>query len=164
MAPPRSIAKRWWTAAVLIIAAIWLGMLLGVSFLATPAKFLAPTLPLPVALDVGRHTFAVFNKTEWLLSALLLISVLAGDRTWPGRGAAGVAILLVVAETVWLLPLLDLRIGMIMAGQRPVPSILHNLYIAFEVAKLVALVLVVLMMARRLAGASSPEDSAQMST
>jgi hypothetical protein len=109
--------------------------------------------PLPVALNVGRHTFAVFNKTEWLLSALLLISVLAGDRTWLGTSIAGLAIVLVVAETVWLLPLLDQRVGRIMAGQQPRASNLHNLYIAFEVTKLVALILVVLMMARRLAGA-----------
>ena len=46
-----------WTISALIVATLWLGLLLGVAFLATPAKFLAPGL-LPVALDVGR-TFAV---------------------------------------------------------------------------------------------------------
>jgi hypothetical protein len=54
--------SQGWTVCALIAAILWLGLLLGVSFLATPAKFLAPSLALPVALDVGRHTFAVFNK------------------------------------------------------------------------------------------------------
>ncbi|MPZ37168.1 MAG: DUF4149 domain-containing protein [Rhizobiales bacterium] len=147
--------KRPWLAAILIIAAVWFGMLLGVSFLATPAKFLALSLPLPVALDVGRHTFAVFSKVEWLLSAVLLGTVLAGDRTWPSVSVAAVAILLVAAETIWLLPLLDQRVGMIIAGERPAPSNLHNLYIAFELAKLLALSFVVLVMARKLAGSPS---------
>ncbi len=41
---------------------IWAGVALGVAFVATPAKFLAPSLSLPVALDVGRHTFAVYDR------------------------------------------------------------------------------------------------------
>src|SRR5665648_1182454 len=62
--------------ASLVIAAVWIGMLVGVSFLATPAKFLAPSLTLPVALDVGRHTFSVFNRVEWAFSVVLLLFVL----------------------------------------------------------------------------------------
>jgi hypothetical protein len=39
-------------AALLLL---WAGVLLGVSVLAAPAKFAAPRLTLPVALDVGRQ-------------------------------------------------------------------------------------------------------------
>ncbi len=152
MMASRIIAKRQWAAAILIVAAIWFGMLLGVSFLATPAKFLAPSLSLLVALDVGRHTFAVFNTVEWLLSVVLAAAVLAGDRRWLSISAIVVVIFLVAAETFWLLPLLDQRVGMIIAGQWPSSSNLHNLYIAFEVAKLLALMAVALVMARKLTG------------
>jgi len=154
MTVSRTVKNRKWTAAVLIVAAIWFGMLLGVSFLATPAKFLAPSLSLAIALDVGRHTFSVFNKVEWLLSVAMMVTVLVGDRSWHGKSAAGAVVLLVAAETFWLLPLLDQRVGMIIAGQQPPPSKLHNLYIAFELGKLLALAFVVLVMARRLAGLS----------
>lgn len=126
-------------------------MLLGVSFLATPVKFLAPSLSFAVALDVGRHTFAVFNKVEWLLSVVLMGAVLSGDRRWLSLSTTAVIIALVAAETFWLLPLFDHRVGMIIAGQQPLPSNLHNLYIAFEVVKLLALAFVALLMARRLA-------------
>lgn len=152
MTVSRIVANRKWTAAALIVATIWFGMLLGVSFLATPAKFLAPSLSLPVALDVGRHTFSVFNKVEWLLSVAMIVTVLIGDRSWQGMTAMGVVIVIVAAETFWFLPLLDQRVGMIIAGQQPPPSNLHNLYIAFELGKLLALAFVVLVMARRLAG------------
>lgn len=36
--------------SLLLLATLWAGLLLGVSFLATPVKFLAPSLSLPVAL------------------------------------------------------------------------------------------------------------------
>lgn len=151
-------ANRKWTAAILIVAAVWLGMLLGVSFLATPAKFLASSLSLPVALDVGRHTFAVFNKAEWLLLVILMGAVLIGDRSWLNVSPTVAIIALVAAETFWLLPLLDQRVGMIIAGQQPSPSNLHNLYIAFEVAKLLTLAFVALVAARRLVSATSYVD------
>jgi hypothetical protein len=60
----------------------WLGLLIGVAFLATPAKFLAPSLSLPVALDVGRQTFYVFNKVEWVMGAVLLLMLLNGGSIW----------------------------------------------------------------------------------
>jgi hypothetical protein len=144
-------------AGLLMLAAIWFGMLVGVSFLATPAKFLAPSLSLPVALDVGRHTFAVFNQAEWLLSVLLLGIGLIRVRQWLVMTGIMVAVLLVAAETLWLLPVLDERIGMIIAGQQPGPSHLHTVYIAFDSAKLVALLLVMIDAARSLA--RHPQDA-----
>jgi hypothetical protein len=120
-------------------------------------KFLAPSLTLPVALDVGRHTFAVFNKVEWGLAILLLFLLLIGRRSWLGSVAAIIAALLVLVETVWLLPLLDQRVGLIMAGQAPPISSDHNVYIAIDVAKLVALALVAWVIARQLAR-SFPES------
>src|SRR5690606_26651116 len=59
-----------------VVALIWIGMILGISGLATPIKFQAASLTLPVALDVGQTTFAAFNKMEWLLAAVLAIAVL----------------------------------------------------------------------------------------
>lgn len=53
-----------------LIAYVWLGLVLGVSFLATPIKFRAESLTLPVALDVGSTTFHAFGRLEWLLSII----------------------------------------------------------------------------------------------
>jgi hypothetical protein len=135
---------------LLIFAALWLGMLVGVSFLATSAKFLAPSLTLPVALDVGRHTFAVFNKVEWVLAAATLLMFVVGARALTIGVGLAAATGLLLAETVWLLPALDARVGMIIAGQQPPPSQLHEAFIAFEAIKVVALLLVVAEAARRL--------------
>jgi hypothetical protein len=140
-----------WAVAALCVAVFWLGILLGVAFLATPAKFLAPSLTLPVALDVGRSTFAIFSKVEWALSVALLLPVLFGVRAWIASVAAVVVVASVAVETLWLLPLLDHRVGQIMAGVDPASSGYHNFYIALDGLKLVALIVVAWAMARRVA-------------
>lgn len=149
--PVRVDRRQCAVVGLVVLASIWFGMLVGVSFLATPAKFLAPSLSLPVALDVGRQTFAVFNRVELLLAVVSAGLVLAGARHWPSLIGIAVAAALVVAETVWLLPLLDSRVGMIIAGQQPAPSRLHTLYIVFEAVKLLGLLLVMIDGARRIA-------------
>lgn len=141
--------KHRFIISTFALAVFWLGLAIGVSFLATPAKFLAPSLPLPVALDVGRHTFAVFNTLEWFLAAALVLGVIC-SRARLSIAAGLAAALLVLAETVWLLPLLDERVGLIIAGHQPPASNLHVVYIVTEVLKLAALGVVAADTARHL--------------
>lgn len=133
------------------IAAIWVGLIAGVSFLATPVKFMAPSLSLPVALDVGRHTFAAFNKTEWVIALALLGWLATTARSAPlALAAAVVATALVALEAAWLLPELDHRVGLIIAGQTPPPSRLHRAYIIVECVKLIAVAVAAVYSARAL--------------
>ena len=117
------------------LALLWLGLLLGVSFIATPAKFLAPSLSLPVALDVGRQTFKLFSSVEIGIASLLAASALLG--TWSRRAIFLVCVVaaIVMLQKLWLLPLLDLRVGSILEGGTPAASQLHEIYIGLEVAK-----------------------------
>lgn len=136
----------------IFLAIVWLGVLLGVSFLATPVKFLAPSLDLPTALDVGRVTFALFIKVEWVLCALLVAGVLAGQEYGLLRwsGVAVLAVILLV-QTVWLLPVLDARVGQIMAGLTVPRTPHHLIYIIGEAAKALILFLLSIHGLRRLA-------------
>ncbi len=136
----------------LAIVVLWIGLLVGVSFLATPAKFLALSLTLPVALDIGRHTFAIFNKMEWLLAvAALLVVLLSRPRSGIVIAGSVIVALLVAVEAAWLLPVLDQRVALIIAGRQPPASNLHNVYIGIEVAKLLVLVVISFVIGRRLA-------------
>ncbi|TDR94068.1 hypothetical protein [Enterovirga rhinocerotis] len=129
-------ASRFLFAAVCLL---WAGMVLGVSFLATPAKFLAPSLSLPVALDVGRHTFATFAKVEWVVVALLAASALATDIRRMAAATALAMAVLVAIQVFALIPDLDRRVSIYQAGQVPPPSHLHMVYIAIELLKVVVL-------------------------
>jgi hypothetical protein len=128
----------WPRNAVVVSALVWIGMLLGVSFLATPAKFLAPSLDLPVALDVGRQTFRVFSIVEVAASLLLLATAVLVGRA---RVAVLVAVIvcLVAFQVFWLLPVLDDRVEIILQGGMPEESGLHSLYVVIESAKLLLL-------------------------
>ena len=121
------------------LALIWAGMVLGVSFLATPAKFLAPSLSRPIALDVGRQTFRIFGRVELALTAFLGLRAAASVRQRsPLALAPG---LFVLAQALWLRPRLDARTRQIAQnGVTTSPSSgLHLAYVACEVAKLAAL-------------------------
>lgn len=135
---------------VLPLACLWAGILIGVSFIATIAKFNAPSLTLPVALDVGRHTFAPLARIEWALwAALLLATWLAG---WgPMRATALIGIGGVLAlQALWLLPALDARVELVLTGATLPASRLHLLFVACETGKLLLLGLLVWTELRRL--------------
>jgi hypothetical protein len=59
-------------AAILFL---WAGLSLGVASIATPAKFLAPSLPMVQVLDVGRWTFPVLALIEWGLVVAVAVLV-----------------------------------------------------------------------------------------
>lgn len=125
------------------VAYVWLGMVFGVSFLATPIKFRAESLTMPVALDVGRTTFHAFGKVEWVLTAILVV---ISFRIRSGFGPVdwiliGVMVLIVAAQAGWLIPRLDLRVEAVIAGNPLPPSHHHMVYAASEAAKAVTLLL-----------------------
>lgn len=148
--------------ALAVVSLVWIGVLLGVSFLATPVKFLAPSLTLPVALDVGRQTFHWLNRVEIVLAIAALVTAVAYDMPALRHGAArgkaalepraphdelpyatllaSVLLVAVAAQALWLLPMLDARVELIIQGAMPPPSWLHDAYVIIEAAKLGALV------------------------
>lgn len=126
--------------AAAAIALVWLGMVLGVSFLATPVKFVVQDLSLPVALQVGQATFNLFAQVEWALGLLLLVAAWFGrNRLLPFLLAAALCGLLLL-QALWLLPVLDARVNMIVAGQMPPASSHHMLYGWLEAVKAILLV------------------------
>lgn len=119
---------------------LWAGLSFGVAFLATPAKFLASSLSLPVALAVGQQTFRVYSAVEIALITLLLVLGLWSRprRRWYLVLAVPAAV--VLAQALWLLPALDLRVAAIQAGTSQLPrSGLHGLYIVAEALKVFCL-------------------------
>jgi hypothetical protein len=121
---------------------LWAGLLIGVSFLAAPAKFGAPGLSLPLALEVGRREFGVLNLVEIALAVacLALAAYVRPERAiWLGLGLAAV---IVALQWLWLLPALDARAELIIQGETPEPAPWHALYIGAEVVKLLALLTV----------------------
>ena len=101
------------------IALVWLGMILGISFLEAPVKFMVPSVTLEIGLDIGRYVFGAFNKVECVFAiaiAILLIIVRKKDASMVSLILAWLSLVL---QTVWLLPLLEARSEVIIQGQTP---------------------------------------------
>lgn len=124
------------------LAIFWAGMLAGVSFLATPVKFQAASLSLPVALEVGHVTFRMFSRIELALAVALVAIALPSPTSRVTAGCATLVAAIVAAQVFWLLPVLDARVEAVIAGAPLPPSPHHWLYATAEAAKLLLLCLV----------------------
>ena len=123
------------------LAFVWFGLSAGISLLEAPVKFTAPTLTRPVALDVGRVVFQALNKVELVLLILMLVLLRVSGQTKTYLGYACVITLIMIAQSVWLLPELSARSVSIVAGIEPGPSVAHGAYAVTELLKLATLFL-----------------------
>ena len=137
-------------AALIVLAALWAGMIAGVSLLATPVKFLAPSLSMVAALEVGRHTFNVFSYVEIVFVLAVLGTVFFGKPSRLTASALVLVGLLLLFQRLWLLPALDTRVGLILKGETVPPSFHHHLYAFAEGFKVILLLAISVLEARLL--------------
>ena len=129
--------------ALTLLAWLWAGLVLGVSFVATPVKFLAPSLSLADALAVGRVTFAALQWIECVAVVALAVSGLDHYAQASGaRAACRVIVAILLCQYVWMLPILDARVQAIIDGQHLPSSFLHWIYTALELVKVALLVVI----------------------
>lgn len=128
-------------ATTVVLPLLWAGLVLGVSFLATPVKFRAASLSLPVALEVGSHTFHLLTRIEVGLGLILAAAAWlpAHLRSW-SYVLWCLPLALVLVQVFAVLPPLDARLRLIVDGGTPGPSHLHLVYVGLESAKLCVLI------------------------
>jgi len=108
------------------------GFLFGLSFVATPVKFLAEGVDLPQLLAVGRVTFRA--------SALVELAILVAMMTIVHREQRHLAIsafaILVVQHGI-LLPRLEAQTVAVMHGAAPTAGLLHGVWIVCDIVRIV---------------------------
>jgi hypothetical protein len=119
---------------------VWFGMVAAISFMEAPLKFQAPGITIPLGLGIGRLIFWTLNKIEIVLAIVMLLSLLLNKprRRFALIAFGSVAVILLL-ETVWLLPLLDARATDVINGTTAPFSNLHLVYIVFDAIKLLLL-------------------------
>ncbi|WP_406171093.1 hypothetical protein OIE52_44180 [Streptomyces canus] len=118
---------------------VWLGMVPAISFLEAPLKFRAPGVSVRIGLGIGRLVFRALNVVECVLATAMVVAVAAGDA--PGRivGWIVAAVVLLVGRLAVIRPRLNRRSDRVLAGEDLPRSRGHLFYVAFEAAKVVAL-------------------------
>lgn len=133
--------KQGFLGILLSVIFIWAGMLIGVSFLEAPLKFQAPGVTLPIGLGIGRLVFGALNKIEIIFCLSLILFSFLAPATKEFKYLLAVVTLILIAQTFWLLPVLDARAQVIIEGGVPAQSSPHLFYVAGEISKLLTLLL-----------------------
>lgn len=146
-------APRWARASMLTVPAIWIGLIIGISFIEAPLKFTAPGITIPLGLGIGRRVFLAMNIVELALGVLLLIALISLWRNHrhmelPNfskmRLGSLVAIGLLLLKTVLIRPLLAVHTDRVLAGTFDGGSTTHYYYIGVEALLFIALVLLLI--------------------
>ena len=120
---------------------IWIGFVFGISFLEAWLKFRAPGLTMQVGLGIGRLVFNALNKVEWAFAILILGIFIWNRQIYMDRSNIYflIVLLILIVQTIWLLPLLDKRAEEIIEGNQIGHSRLHIYFVICEVIKVVSL-------------------------
>jgi hypothetical protein len=121
-----------------ILPPVWLGMICAIAMEAQ-LKFRAPNVTREIGLGIGKLVFTALNRVECAIALVLAVAFFAFASSKTARVIFGVIILILAAQTVWLIPNLIERIDLITSGQNPANSSVHIFYIAFEICKLILL-------------------------
>ncbi len=119
----------------------WIGFVCAISFLEAWLKFRAPGVTLAIGLGIGRLVFNVLNKVEWVFALVIAITALLSNApviSWQ-NGLFAIVLVTLIVQTTWLLPGLDARAELHIAGMPVAPSNLHFYFIAAELIKTISL-------------------------
>lgn len=129
-------AVRIATAAALL----WLGMVLAISFLEAPLKFRALGLEMRVGLAIGRIVFRALNIAEAVWALVIVAALLVHTPAFTATVAAIVAVAVLIVQLAVVRPRLNKRSNHVLAGEDVPRSSSHHAYIALEVSKVIALI------------------------
>ena len=124
---------------------VWLGMVLGISFLEAPLKFRAPGVTLPIGLGIGRLVFRALNLAEVGLLVLAVVAAALGGASSTAWVLLAVAAVLLAVQLLAVRPALNRRSDAVLAAEDPADaprSRAHLWYVGLEVLKVVALIAV----------------------
>src|SRR5699024_3517394 len=150
MTPSSTDTPRWARAMMLIIPAMWIGLIIGISFIEAPLKFTAPGITIPLGLGIGRRVFLAMNITEVVRAYVLgssLIKLCRSQRVQPVEDFqqilfySFIAVGLLLIKTVIIRPILAIESAAVLAGTSPGGSSTHFYYIGVEAILFIALVL-----------------------
>ncbi|QRP50050.1 hypothetical protein [Amycolatopsis sp. FDAARGOS 1241] len=122
------------------IGLVWLGMVLGISFLEAPLKFRAPGVTVPLGLGIGRLVFAALNKVEVVLALGIWVALVVSAGSAGALVAAGAVSVVLLVQLAAVRPVLNRRSDRVLAGGEAPRSHAHLWYVGLEVVKVAGLV------------------------
>lgn len=121
---------------------VWIGFVCAISFMEAWLKFRAPGITLSLGLGIGRIVFSALNIVEWVMALSIVASFILSKQSLftIKKITFFIPLLILIAQTVWLLPQLDARAEMHIQGEIVPPSFLHFYYVGMEIVKVISLI------------------------
>lgn len=125
----------------LICTFLWIGFVCAISFMEAWLKFKAPGITLPLGLGIGRLVFNVLNKVEWVFAITIIGNIIFSKSQFLSfqNLLYLIPLLLLIVQSVWVLPMLDARAELHIQNQMVPPSNLHFYYVGMEAVKVICL-------------------------
>ncbi|WP_425845150.1 hypothetical protein [Agrococcus sp. TSP3-2-1] len=139
-------------AARLVLPAVWLGLIVGISLIEAPLKFQAPGITVPLGLGIGRLVFAAMNVAEAALAVLLVIAAFASRAPRAERILSLVLTAVLAVKALAIRPMMHATTDAVIAEESEGGSGLHYLYIAADGLLIVGLVALLWLAVRSLLG------------
>lgn len=123
---------------VVLATFLWIGFVCAISFVESWLKFMAPGITIPLGLGIGRLVFFTLNKIELFFVLVIILNIVKNESTFSIRQYWSfiVPVLILVVQTLWLLPLMDARAESLLKGEVVGPSKLHVYYVGMELLKI----------------------------
>ena len=130
---------------------VWLGGLIVIDFVETPARFRVPAINRNQVVAVGREIFAAFNRTEVIVGALLIIAsalVVSRAPTVSHKShvaliSVGVMWLVALSQYFWAMPRMSaVTEGLDLVNRQPGDARYgllrrwHKTYVALDLVKM----------------------------
>lgn len=143
----------------LVIPAVWLGLIIGISFLEAPLKFQAPGITIELGLGIGRLVFFAMNIAALTLIVILTVAMIRPRASRLQWGLLFGLWAVLLTEVLIIRPPLNARTDALLAGQDTAGSLWHYFYIAADSTLFVLLIIFMVATARRLfPPAASPQQ------
>lgn len=141
--------SRLAAGARLVLPALWLGLIVGISLIEAPLKFQAPGITIPLGLDIGRLVFTAMNWVEIVIAVILLWSILKDGVGTPFRAVTSGVIGVLILKVAFVRPLLNQRTDAVLAGVDDGGSMMHLLYIAADGLLIIGLIALIVIGVRK---------------
>lgn len=126
---------------MIIVCFIWAGFMGAISFMESWLKFRAEGVQLTAGLSIGRLIFKTLNRVEWVFLVILWGGyILAKPAILPMQALSYFLLsMILLIQTIWLLPVLDRRAMATIEGRKQPKSLLHVWFAGLEVIKFLLL-------------------------
>jgi hypothetical protein len=123
-------------------AFVWVGFICAISFMEAWVKFTAPEISITEGLAIGQVVFNALNKVEIAILVLILLSYsFSYEKSLSKEWSILIALVLLTAQTIYLLPQLSHHADIYLEGGTLQPSSLHITYIILEAGKVCVLII-----------------------